>query len=133
MAIALDPRYVAELRPGRSVALTGTPASRRRPMHRVDVVYRRRRLAAVALVVSLALASAAGARAMLPDAPTGPSGRAIVPSAQAPSSYLVRPGDTMWAVAVRFSGDGSVRSYVDDLIRLNGGASIQVGQRLLLP
>jgi LysM repeat protein len=46
--------------------------------------------------------------------------------------YVVQPGDTMWSIASSLT-DGSIRSYVADLVELNGGASLDVGQLLVLP
>jgi LysM repeat protein len=47
-------------------------------------------------------------------------------------AYIVQPGDTLWSIASSLT-DGGIRDYVAELISLNGGASIDVGQRLVLP
>jgi Tfp pilus assembly protein FimV len=46
--------------------------------------------------------------------------------------YVVQPGDTLWSIASSLT-DGDIRSFVDELIDLNGTASVDVGQRLVLP
>jgi nucleoid-associated protein YgaU len=51
------------------------------------------------------------------------------------SSVVVRPGDTVWDIAVAVGGDGDVRAVVDEIERLNGldGAALVPGQLLRLP
>jgi Tfp pilus assembly protein FimV len=46
--------------------------------------------------------------------------------------YVVQPGDTLWSIASSLT-NGNIRNYVHSLIELNGGASIDVGQRLIVP
>ena len=45
----------------------------------------------------------------------------------------MQPGETLWSIAGALRPSGDVRSLVRALARLNGGASLQVGQRLVLP
>ena len=47
--------------------------------------------------------------------------------------YVVRPGDTLWRIAVRLSGDGDPREVVDRLAASNhiGNSLIRPGERLL--
>jgi hypothetical protein len=49
-------------------------------------------------------------------------------------SYVVRPGDTLWSIAVAHYG-GDPRAHVWDLDRRNHlhGRLLQPGQRLVLP
>jgi nucleoid-associated protein YgaU len=51
------------------------------------------------------------------------------------NSVVVRPGDTVWDIAVAVGGDGDVRAVVDEIERLNGldGAALVPGQTLRLP
>lgn len=162
MALALDPRYVIELQPSRGRP-AGRPAVRpavrpasmvgsRRPaagshpssrtpsltvrQSRDHSVYLRRRVAVLLAVVSVVAVSLLLGRAIGADAApsgVGSGSSAVVPADQAPATYLARPGDTMWAIAQRFAGDAPVGSYVDDLVEVNGGASIQAGQLIVLP
>ena len=107
------------------------PSPARSPRPRA-ATYRRRRLvlAVVALVVAslgwrLSSGLTAGARGQ------------SVPPAQAPSSssssYVIQPGDTLWSVAERVAGERDVRAVVAELIALNGGETLSVGQPLTLP
>jgi nucleoid-associated protein YgaU len=49
------------------------------------------------------------------------------------ATYVVRPGDTLWAIAERVYPSADVAAIVDALVSLNGGAAIQAGQTLNLP
>ena len=96
-------------------------------------VYLRRRITAVAvLVVVLLAAFAAMARAGV-----GPLAAPAV-ATPAPISvagadvYVVQPGDTWWSIARRLHPHGDVRPLVDRLAARNGGAALQVGQRVSL-
>ena len=40
---------------------------------------------------------------------------------------------TLWAIARRFHGDAALDWYVDELVELNGSASIEAGQQITLP
>jgi len=44
----------------------------------------------------------------------------------------VQSGDTLWSIASSLRS-GNIRNFVHSLIELNGGASIDVGQRLIVP
>jgi len=48
---------------------------------------------------------------------------------------LVKPGDSLWNVAVRVAGDGDVTSMEDQIMKLNGlsSDSVQAGQVLRVP
>lgn len=46
---------------------------------------------------------------------------------------VAQPGDTFWALAVELAPDRDPRPVVDLLVSVNGGASIDVGQRLIIP
>jgi len=52
---------------------------------------------------------------------------------RAASGYVVQPGDTLWSIARRLQPDGDVRPLVDQLVDLNGGTDLAVGQRLPIP
>lgn len=51
----------------------------------------------------------------------------------APTTYVVRPGDTLWSIAAATEPDLDVRIAVDRLVARNGRAPIVVGQELELP
>jgi LysM repeat protein len=88
----------------------------------------------VVVVVVLALLAVVALRA----AALGVSA-AVAPSATATNGavaevvHTTRPGDTLWGVAIRYAPEVDPRIAIDDLIALNGGAALQVGQRVLLP
>ena len=50
-----------------------------------------------------------------------------------PMTIVVRPGDTLWSIAHQFRGEIPHSRYVEYLVRLNGGPSIQVGQQFRIP
>jgi hypothetical protein len=47
--------------------------------------------------------------------------------------YVVRPGDTLWDIALRLAPERDPRVVVAALERSAGGSSIRVGQRIVLP
>lgn len=58
------------------------------------------------------------------------------PAIQQVTSYIVRPGDTLWSFAQRTTPNGEdVRETVADLITLNhlDSSAVEVGQRLVVP
>lgn len=136
MALALDPRYVIEVR---------TSA---RPRPDMATIYRRRRLVVAALALILTVAASAGIRSLASRGDGAAPVSAVTPGAVTPAQmsgvdvsgayvisdgvYVVQPGDTMWSIASSLA-TGSIRGYVADLVSLNGGASLDVGQILVLP
>jgi len=55
---------------------------------------------------------------------TGGAGEPLVSG----STYVVRAGDTLWAIAERLDQGGDVRSVVDALVERTGGAELRPGQ-----
>ena len=108
-----------------------------------DAVVARRRLVAISMLVALAFAvvlllaievrpsgipaSAAG------SGPSSASQPAVLPAGVADRFYIVEQGDSLWSIARALAPFRDVRTYVDELEALNGGTSIQPGQRLVLP
>jgi hypothetical protein len=103
----------------------------RRPV-RADV-YRRRR----AVVGTVLAAFVACGIVLTHDVLAGSGG--VPASAAASQPALVRatvtaqPGDTLWSIAQAHRGSVSINTYVDKLVSLNGGASIQAGRQVVLP
>lgn len=96
-----------------------------------QAVYRRRRLAALALVVAVVAALVLLVSAVLTRTAGGAAPEA---AAGAPSAvHVVQPGETLWSIAQELAPGADVRLTVDRLVDLNGGAPLQVGQRLVLP
>ncbi|HEX2699356.1 MAG TPA: LysM domain-containing protein [Acidimicrobiales bacterium] len=112
------------------------PTPGRRP---TAAQFRRRR--AVAAFTAAVLLGGGAAVGVLGDVPLTPSGRApaagsvsvgaAVPVAQ--GSYVVRPGDTLWAIARALQPTGDVRPVVQRLAAGRGGAPLRAGERLELP
>ena len=91
-----------------------------------DVVYRRRRL----LVLGVALVLAALLLAAMSSLQADASRFAGEPAATV--TYVVEPGDTVWSIAESLAPDADPRPLVDVIVEANGGARLDVGQRLVL-
>ncbi|MBM3828276.1 MAG: LysM peptidoglycan-binding domain-containing protein [Actinobacteria bacterium] len=140
MALALDPRYVIEIHSSDLTPATG----RHRESHEV---YLRRRLMVALVGLGVAAAACLGVRALAsrgdaiapiptvtPLAVTASGASVIAPEVfgRGAGFYVVRPGDTLWSIASSLT-DGDIGSFVNDLVDINGGTSIDVGQRLVIP
>lgn len=104
-----------------------TPAVQERPSTRV---YVRRRLLVSLVFVAVVVALVAGAGNVLANRGGAPASTSAVRPA---SSYVVQPGDTLWSIAEANHGTAPQATYVDALVAINGGASLQVGQVISLP
>ena len=107
------------------------PATIARPARRPTgttsaATYRRRRLVAAALLL-LVLVAVANLALQLAGGDAAPSHRPVVET-----SVVVQPGDTVWSIARSLAGDGDVRPVVDALVDVNGGAALEVGERLVV-
>ncbi len=72
---------------------------------------------------------APGAEPIVRDpAAYGSSGQGV----PARAVYVVQPGDTIWSIAHQLDPSGDTRATVDRLVSLNGGATLEPGQRLRL-
>ena len=104
----------------------GTPRTRR-------AAYRRRRVGAVIVLVSLVLACrwAFGGLVSSPLAAAEP----VRPQAQpeAAEVHIVQPGETWWSLARSIQPSGDVRPLVAQLSRANGKQPLMIGQRIELP
>ena len=92
--------------------------------------YLRRRVGALTFVVALVLSVGSISQHGLADRGGDP---ASVPAVGRSVTYVAQPGDTLWNIAQTLYPGSDITLVVDALVTLNGGASIQAGQQLLLP
>ena len=133
MAAVIHPEFTSTTRrPALHVVEGGrSTAARRRA-----ATFRRRRIGAlIALTLMLAgLSSVADAAFGLLETGADRTPSAAVAEGDGPVAvHLVQPGETLWEIAAEVAPDRDPRAVVDELIELNGSASITPGQRLLLP
>ena len=81
---------------------------------------------------TIALASA-GATSLRAAAPLPELGFNDKGTTSCSHIYVARPGDTIWQIAVRFSGGGDPRPLADSLEAEIGGGALQPGQPLNVP
>jgi LysM repeat protein len=158
MALALDPRYIVEIQPRRSstsssISISSISNSSMAPTrHLSHDVYLRRRLVVGLAVFGVVVAACLGFRTLASRGDETASIPTVTPLsasaqplsttvngvdvslafAQGDGFYIVQSGDTLWSIASSLTS-GNIRNYVHSLIELNGGASIDVGQRLIVP
>ncbi len=100
-----------------------------RPSAPTPATYRRRRVGAAVFAVALVVSVGSVTQRGLADRGGDPASAAAVGR----TTYVVQPGDTLWAIAeLRYPGEDLAR-VVDAMVTLNGGATIQPGQLLNLP
>ena len=121
------------------------------PIETALPLYGRRQFVAAVAAISLVVSGYAGATAGLRVLVSGPGGGPLTASATAPPGgpsprsmaraatstvHVVQPGDTLWSIARsldrRFEPVEDLRTTVDRLAALNGGAALEVGQRVVL-
>lgn len=85
-----------------------------------------------ALAIALAVMSLASPGSPAPVRTAGAPPADPAARQAAPAVYVVGPGDTVWSIARSLQPEGDLRSTVDHLIALNGGAALEVGQRFRL-
>ena len=95
--------------------------------------YRRRRVVVGTTLAVLVAVSAVTAHDVLAGSGGVPASAAVSLPAQARVRVVAQPGDTLWSIASAHRGDVSITRYVDALVDLNGGATIQLGQEVVLP
>jgi hypothetical protein len=95
------------------------------------VVYRRRRLVAATLTLSVLL----GGRVVADLAGSGPlaASEPAQPVLIGEQVHIVQPGDTLWTIARSLQPTGDIRRLVDVLAAQRHGAALQVGERIALP
>jgi len=59
-------------------------------------------------------------------------GEPTLPGNGAAVTHTIEPGDSVWSVARRYQPSGDVRPFVDEIVGLNGGTQVFVGQELIL-
>lgn len=132
MAAAVMTRTPATTPLRRVAALRPAPvAPRRLP----DSTYRRRRLLALAGLAVLALGCWLALQAAVSGAGGGPL-TATGAAGSAPAAartWVVRPGDTLWGIALAAGARGDIRPYVDRLAAETAGRPLVVGEHLALP
>ncbi|MDQ6782434.1 MAG: LysM peptidoglycan-binding domain-containing protein [Actinomycetota bacterium] len=101
------------------------------------MVANRRRLAVLLASLFVAVAAMFALEAALGGGAGGPltagAASAGAPRPVVARSWVVRPGDTLWRIAVAMHPGGDVRPLVDRLSSHLGGRPLLVGQRLTLP
>lgn len=126
---------------GRSVP--GRPGSGRSAAGRSDVAARtpikltRRGRVVVGVLIGLAMAAVAVAiwLAVAGQAQASSQVGPRVPAGNSVSRVVVRPGETLWAIAAQADPAADPRTVIPEIIDLNSlsGTSLQVGQVLLVP
>ena len=95
--------------------------------------YRRRRVVVGTTLAVLVAVSAVAAHDVLAGSGGVPASAAVSLPAQARARVVAKPGDTLWSIASAHHGEISITRYVDTLVDLNGGPTIQAGQEVILP
>lgn len=108
------------------------PAARSGRVRPSAATYRRRRAFVGITSAVLVAVGAVATHDVLAGSGGDPASAAVSQPAHA-GSVVAHPGDTLWSIAEANRGDIAVTRYVDALVTLNGGASIEAGQRVLLP
>jgi LysM repeat protein len=116
-----SPRDLTERNPRMSIAVGSI---------RDQTVYRRRRVGAAAFVITFLVSVGSMAQSGLADRGGDP---ASVSAVGQRAAYVVRSGDTLWAIAERNYPGADIALVVDALVSLNGGSGIDVGQILNMP
>jgi len=118
-----NPRH--HYRPVRSTTRSVHPQPVARRAVQSPAMFWRRRIAAVGIAVGmLAVAGKAGA------ALGGPS-LAGPPRSPSTVTYVVQPGDSLWAVAQRLAPGKDPRPIVDQLAKVRHGADLQPGETIV--
>ena len=138
----LDARCSGRARAHRQFA----PAPTRRPdrfveVRRVDTrprstsaaTYRRRRAVAGALLALLVALTVMAGHDVLAGSGGDPASATSSQPALAPANVIAQPGQSLWDIAAEHHGSASITRYLDTLVDLNGGATIEVGQTIVLP
>jgi hypothetical protein len=135
VAAVIAPQQIRLPAPGRSAGRRSRPQSPRRALPRANgrvsaATYRRRRTVALGLLAFLALGAWMAIHAMVAGPGTTlPAGTRTI----AQRVWVVRPGDTLWSIALASGARGDIRPEVDALSSEVHGQALQVGERIVLP
>lgn len=97
------------------------------------VTYRRRRAVVGGVLAVVVACGMVLTHDVLAGSGGVPASAAASQPAHVRSTVTAQPGDTLWSIARAHHGDVSMQRFVDKLVDLNGGASIQAGQQVVLP
>ena len=123
--IAVHPHHPRHLRPASGPAV---------PVRRVSEATYRRRRAVVGGVLAMIVATGIVVTHEVLAGPGGvPASAAEGQPARVRTMVTARPGDSLWSIARAHHGEVPISRYVDKMVTLNGGPSIQAGQAVILP
>jgi hypothetical protein len=104
------------------------------PPRRLSAATYRRRRAVVGITLATVVAvGSVAAHDVLAGSGGVPASAAESQPAHVRTRLIAQPGDSLWSIASAHHGDVSITRYLDTLVDLNGGATIQVGQTIVLP
>jgi len=111
------------------------PVAERRATRRATspATYRRRRAIVGAVLATVVAGGAVFTHDVLAGSGGVPASAAASQPAHVRATITAQPGDTLWSIARSYRGEVPVERFVDKLVSLNGGASIQAGQQIVLP
>lgn len=118
----------ASTTPRRAESRSERPSARRRVS---EATYRRRRAVVGTALAAFVAVGAVTTYDVLAGSGGVPASAAV--SQPARSTVIAERGDSLWTIAQQHRGEVSLVRYVDKLVALNGGATIQVGQAVILP
>jgi len=98
-----------------------------------DATYRRRRAIVGTVLAVIVAVSAVLAHDVLAGSSGAPAAAAVSQPALTRITITARSGDTLWSIGKLHHGAVPITRYVDKLVEINGGASIQAGQAVILP
>jgi hypothetical protein len=124
--------------PGMQLPVITWPQARPRRRPLPASVYRRRRLAVAAVLLSIVLAAGWAVQSLgrgpLTTSDAGARSVTVLPmETVARTTYVVAPGDTLWSIARQLAPEGDVRPVVDSLAAHRHGRPLQVGEVIALP
>lgn len=105
----------------------------RRVRRRDAATFRRRRAVVGAVAAALIACTTVLAHDVLAGSGGVPASAASSQPALVRTSIIARQGDTLWSIASTHRGGVPITDFVDKLVTLNGGASIDAGQLVVLP